>query len=120
MSALTPASASTTTSPSEGPSSSVSPFLLRLSDIESKHRKRLFKPIENFLRDTVTDVEQDTETTSLGLLDGFEDDQERRTWEEGMRYRADGGQPNTISEGKTQGDIDRATKRIMNELERRE
>lgn len=117
MSLPKPASASGTASNSTA--SPVSELLLTLPEIESKHRRRLSRPIESFVRRSGADAERD-----LGLRIGpdgdFPDDGERRTWMEGMGYRADSGILNMKEGDQNEREIIKIRKRMTDEFERRE
>lgn len=117
MSLPKPASASGTASNSTN--SPVSELLLTLPEIESKHRRRLSGPIESFVRRSGADTERD-----LGLRIGpdgdFPDDGERRTWMEGMGYRADSGILNMKEGDHNEREIIKIRKRMTDEFERRE
>jgi hypothetical protein len=110
-------------------SSPISQLLLTLPDIEKKHRKRLSGPIERYIRDAIPGPTATTATESgvdvragvgLNTKEIFEDDLERRTWREGMRYRAESGGfsiPEEVQEDRVVG---RMRKRVTDEFERRE
>lgn len=109
-------------------STPISQLLLALPDIEKKHRKRLSEPIERYIRNAIPGVAATT-TTESGVDKGlgvgidtkdFEDDLERRTWREGMRYRAESGGfsvPEGVQEDR---EVGKMRKRVTDEFERRE
>jgi hypothetical protein len=110
-------------------SSPISQLLLALPDIEKKHRKRLSEPIERYIRDAIPGPTATTATESgvdvragfgMDTKEIFEDDLERRTWREGMRYRAESGGfsiPEGVQEDR---EVGRSRKRVTDEFERRE
>lgn len=110
-------------------STPISQLLLTLPEIEKKHRKRLSEPIERYIRDAIPGPTATTATESgVDVTAGFgkdtkeifEVDLERRTWREGMRYRAESGGfsiPEGVQEDR---EVGRSRKRVTDEFERRE
>jgi hypothetical protein len=110
-------------------SNPISQLLLTLPEIEKKYRKRLSEPIERYIRDAIPGPTATTATESgVDVTAGFgkdakevfEDDLERRTWKEGMRYRAESG-GFSVTEGVLEDrEVGRMRKRVTDEFERRE
>jgi len=110
-------------------STPISQLLLTLPEIEKKHRKRLSEPIERYIRDAIPGPTATTATESgVDVRAGFgkdtkeifEDDLERRTWREGMRYRAESGGFSVTEGVQEDREVGRMRKRVTDEFERRE
>jgi hypothetical protein len=112
-------------------SNPISQLLLTLPDIEKKHRKRLSEPIERYIRNAIaipgvaatTATESGVDVTAgfgKDTKEIFEDDLERRTWREGMRYRAESGGFSIPEEVLEDREVGRMRKRVTDEFERRE